>query len=243
MKIIKAFNDDRLLSGITQVDNTEFPWPGYSFSISPATTPEHVEMSYLALARELDVDRERIVTVHQVHGTEILVADSRTQAQADALITTTPGLIVGVKLADCCGVLMYDASVGVVAAIHSGWRGTAGNIVGKTIEILTSRFKTKTSDIRVWLSPCASGSHYEVGEDVFQVLAKHCTPLGSKWLFDNHQAIRDQCFSAGIGEQNIDVRSECTITDEQWHSYRRDGERSGRMLAFIGLRFTPEKSQ
>lgn len=243
MKIIKAFNDDRLLSGITQVDHTDLPWPGYSFSISPATTPEQVERSYLALARELDVDRERIVTVHQVHGTDVVVADARTQAQADALITTTPGLIVGVKLADCCGVLMYDASVGVVAAVHSGWRGTAGNITGKTIDILTTRFKTKTSDLQIWLSPCASGAHYEVGVDVYQVLSNYCKPLGAKWLFDNHHAIRDQCLAAGVEEQNITVRNDCTITDTHWHSYRRDGERSGRMLAFIGLRSAPEKSQ
>lgn len=243
MNIIKAFNDDRLLSGITGVDDTELSWPGYSFSISPATTSDSVERSYQALAQELDIDRDQIVTVHQVHGTEVLVADSRTQAQADALITSTPGLVVGVKLADCCGVLMYDASVGVVAAVHSGWRGTAGNIVGATIAELTKRFKTKSSDLQVWLSPCASGEHYEVGEDVHTVLSKYCAPHGSKWLFDNRQAIREQCRMAGIEERNILVRSECTITDPQWHSYRRDGERSGRMFAFIGLRSAPEKSQ
>ncbi len=243
MKYIKAYNDERLVSGITQVDISTLEWPGYSFSISPASSPDLVEHSYQALARELGVDRNDILTVNQVHGTNVVIVDGRTQQKADALITSSPGAIIGVKLADCCGVLMYDAENAVVAAVHSGWRGTAGNIVGTTINTLIASFRTKTSDLQVWLSPCASGTHYEVGEDVYQVLTSYCTPQGSRWLFDNHRAIGDQCVAAGVNPENIVIHSACTITDSRWHSYRRDGERSGRMLAFIGLRSAPEKSK
>jgi copper oxidase (laccase) domain-containing protein len=77
---------------------------------------------------------------------------------------------------------------------------------------------------------------YEVGEDVHNVLSAHCKPLpNGKWTFDNHEAIYQQMLACGIAESNISSDSGCTMSDSAYHSFRRDKERSGRMLAFIGF--------
>ncbi len=244
--IIPALPATELISGMTLVDDRELVWPGASFSISESAGAGHVERSYELLAASLNVPRRKIVTVHQVHGREVVCVDDAESTdsvrtlQADALITSHRGLVLGVKLADCCGVLVHDPVRHVVAAIHSGWRGTACGIAAHVVEQLSQRFESDPAELIAWLSPCASGSVYEVGRDVHDVLGGYCQPLDEgKWLFDNHRAIVDQLLSAGLVPHNITVDDACTITDLRYHSYRRDKGLSGRMLAFVGMREKP----
>jgi YfiH family protein len=246
INIQPAFSGSDLISGMTLVDTHDLPWPGTSFSISESADTTHVERSYEVLSVDIGVSRERIATVHQVHGdrcvevTDVKSCTSVRSEQADALVTAVPGIVLGVKLADCCGVLLHDPVRHVVAAIHSGWRGTTANITARTVALLAGRYGSVASELQAWLSPCASGRVYEVGTDVYEVLSSYCQPLSiGTWLFDNHRAIVHQLDSAGLHERNIRVDPSCTISDVRYHSYRRDKGRSGRMLAFIGMREKP----
>lgn len=244
--IIPALPATELISGMSLVDDRELDWPGASFSISESAGAGHVERSYELLAASLNVPRRHIVTVNQVHGREVVCVDDAESTdsvrtlQADALITSHRGIVLGVKLADCCGVLVHDPVRHAIAAIHSGWRGTASNIAGAAVGELQRRFGCRAADMQAWLSPCASGRVYEVGRDVYEVLPGYCTPLSDgKWLFDNHRSIIDQLVRAGLSRDTIAVDDACTITDTRYHSFRRDRGRSGRMLAFIGMREKP----
>lgn len=246
LETIPALSHPDLISGMTLVDTRALSWPGVSFSISEAADAGHVHRSYDLLAEVLGITRDRIATVHQVHGSGIVEIEDRLSiddlraTQADALVTSWTGVILGVKLADCCGVLLHDPVRHVVAAVHSGWRGTAACIVRHTIEHMVRRHETSPADVQAWLSPCASGRVYEVGPDVQALLPDYCLPLTEKrWLFDNHRAIADQLKASGLLTHNISVDRACTITDLRYHSYRRDKGRSGRMLAFIGMREKP----
>ena len=246
ISLVPALSNDDLISGMTLVDTHALPWPGASFSISESADASHVERSYAALADCLGVSREHISTVHQVHGdrcVEVVSLDDCTSIrseQADALMTSLRGIVLGVKLADCCAVLLYCPVRHVIAAVHSGWRGTAANISGTTVRALEQRFGCRAEDVHAWLSPCASGVKYEVGGDVHDALPDYCTPLAEgKWLFDNHRAIVDQLLRAGLRQDTISVDDACTISDARYHSFRRDKGRSGRMLAFIGMREKP----
>ncbi|MBU3679755.1 MAG: peptidoglycan editing factor PgeF [Candidatus Kapabacteria bacterium] len=246
MKFIPALTDPELISGMTLIDVRDLPWPGASFSISESADASHVERSYQTLAGDLGVVREHIATVHQVHGNRCVEIESVDECrlvrneQADALITSQRGVVLGVKLADCCGVLLHDPVRQVIAAIHSGWRGTAAGITVRTLEQFITRFGSDPAEVHAWLSPCASGRVYEVGEEVHSALPGYCRPLSeSKWLFDNHRAIVDQLLRAGLRRDTITVDDACTITDVRYHSFRRDRGRSGRMLAFIGMREKP----
>lgn len=242
MLIQPALPTGNVISGVTMVDTSVMPWPGYTFGHTTATSPELVAQSYDALAEALGVRRSSIVTATQVHGATIAVVEDaapNAATYADALITNRSGWLLGVKLADCCGVLMYDPAHNAIAAVHSGWRGTAQHIVAATIDALQHHYGTRPSDLQVWLSPCASGSTYVVRNDVHAALPAYCSPINgstTQWLFDNHAALRAQLSDAGVPLQSIITHASCTITDQRWHSHRRDGEQAGRMLAFIGLR-------
>lgn len=176
--------------------------------------------------------------VDQVHQSRIVGDDTwQSGVQADGITTMRRGMPIAVRLADCCGILMVDPTRGVVAAIHSGWRGTAQNIAGAAVAHMTSVYGVTPQHVHVWLSPCASGVNYQVGPDVQRVLPDFCVPHPddpSRWLFDNVQAITHQLSAEGV--TNIVASGLCTIADRRFHSHRRDKERSGRGLAFIALR-------
>lgn len=225
-----------VIAGVTRVDTSVLQWPGTSFGITPSADAAHVERSFELLSETLGVDRKMIVTARQVHGRTVVDVSARGSYAADALVTSAKGLIIGVKLADCCGVLLHDADNHVVASVHSGWRGTAQNIVAAAIQQMKGAYSTNPSRLRAHMSACASGSVYEVGADVQQVLSTFCNPCGQgKWTFDNHKAIEQQLLATGLVEANISADTGCTISDVAYHSFRRDKERSGRMLAFIGF--------
>jgi YfiH family protein len=234
MNITRAFADPDILSGITEVDLSRHPWPGYTFAPGSSAAADLVDSSYDALAEALRINRSAILTVRQVHGATV-VTEKGAGTDADAIITNGRGVLLGVKLADCAGVLLHDPVRHVIAAIHSGWRGTAANITSASVTALRERYGTDPADLRAWISPCASGRVYEVGEDVADVLAAHCRPHGSRWTFDNRAAITEQLRDAGLDHRHIAGHDACTITDPHWHSHRRDRERAGRMLAFIGM--------
>lgn len=229
-----AFYDQRIVSGITTSDT----------SLSEA---------YLLICATLNVSCQSIITLHQVHGDVVHRIDSSwlllntqssdsdfpvLQNEGDALITNLPGIVIGVKVADCAGILLWDAAHNAIGAAHSGWRGTAQNVLGKTIRAMQKAYGTDSQHLFVWVSPHATVANYEVGIDVYEVLAPYCMPhkqTPNKWFFDNAMALREQALAAGVPMGNIKVDPACTMTDTRFHSYRRDGEAAGRGLAVIEL--------
>ncbi len=190
-----------------------------------------------ALALQLGFPSDALVIPNQVHGTTIAVVHTNTPCEpADVLITSTRGLLLGVTIADCCGILIWSEDQSVIAAVHSGWRGTAGKIAHHCVLTLQERFGLDPSTLHAWLSPCASGQRYIVRADVAQFFPRTITPYGDGiFLFDNAAETKLQLLEAGLDERNISTSGLCTIGDERFHSYRRDGDRSGRMVAFIGI--------
>ena len=226
-------------AGVTMVDTSALPWPGATFSEGASATPEHVHRSYGLLAETLQTEPGNIVGVRQVHGRAVAVAPSEPTNEADALITDRRGLVIGVKVADCLGVLIYDPVHHVIGAVHSGWRGTAQQVVAAAIRQMGDRWGSKPQDLFVGLSPSASGRNYEVGTDVHDVLTAWCRPVEGcpdRWLYDNQQAVVDQLTGVGVNPERIHRSDICTMEDARFHSHRRDRERAGRCFAFISLR-------
>ncbi len=102
---------------------------------------------------------------HQVHGDEIFYVDYNNLNQkinADACITDKKAIAVGIRTADCLPVLMYDEVKSIVAAIHSGWKGTVKRIVSKTIFFMIKSFKSNPLNIKVFIGPSICGRCYYV---------------------------------------------------------------------------------
>lgn len=233
-----AFNDPRLRSGVTQTNRDLFPAPGLTFSATNGVSATLVTESRSALALAIGVSPQQLQFMRQVHGCTVVRIDDPTLVpEADAVITNVAGIVLCATIADCCAVLLYDEHRQAVAAVHSGWRGTHADVVGSTIRAMAEAFGTEPRHLSAFLSPCASGERYEVGDDVAALFPEHVRRLDNgKHLFDNQSAIRAQLERAGVAASQILWDPSCTIADPRYHSHRRDGGEAGRGVGFIGIR-------
>jgi YfiH family protein len=174
----------------------------------------------------------------QVHGAVVLVVDDVTPTfEADAVVSTRPGIAVGIVTADCAPVLLRDRGGRSVAAVHAGWRGAAAGVLENALAALKSRAGVDTHDVEAVIGPAAGGCCYEVGADVHGALAARApeafTPHRDRHLFDLRVGLETLARAAGVAE--VRRIGPCTICDRAYASYRRDGEAAGRQLSFIAL--------
>jgi YfiH family protein len=189
----------------------------------------------------------------QVHGAEVRVVrdgeDTRSEREhCDAQVTRTPGVLLGVKTADCVPLLLADARTGACAGVHAGWRGTLAEIVRRTLARMREEFGTEPSDIRAAVGPAARACCYEVGAEVIEAFREKFpyarelfTPTREGHALVNLQrANREQLVEAGVSGERIHTLPLCTICrPELFFSYRLEKPlygRTGRLLSVIGLR-------
>jgi polyphenol oxidase len=200
-------------------------------------------------ANALEIDASRLYLVTQVHGREVAVVrgtEERAEVllcEADVVLTRAPGVACGVKVADCVPVLVADVESGAVAAIHSGWQGTAAGVVGAAIVALRGELG-KDGRLMAAIGPHIEVCCFEVGDDVAGKL-QGCAPKeavvdrdrGPRPHVDLRKIVRAQLILAGVSNQAIEDVRGCTKCDgERFFSYRRDRERSGRLLSAIAAR-------
>lgn len=211
----------------------------------------NVEGNRSLLARAFGITQESLVTVKQVHGSDILVIDEPNEEfshflslESDAIITNQPGVMIGVGVADCVPVLLCDPVRKVIAAVHAGWQGTAQKLVAKTVAGMKSEFDCKPKDIRAAIGPSIGKCCYEVDTPVQQAFVQaglgwdSCsTPAADgKWQLDLAAANRELLLQSGIPEAAIQTSEMCVCCHrELFFSYRRDDGETGRQLGFIML--------
>jgi len=198
-----------------------------------------------AIAHALGV--HHVVQVKQVHGNRVLDASDASEvaadAEGDALVSRASAnpLGVGVRVADCVPILVADADRGDVIAIHAGWRGVVAGVVREAFARLSGRL------VLVAIGPCIGPCCFEVDGHVGEVIARAApgAPVVARWVGDKawidlRTAVRNQLSALALGEMRIDDVEGCTKHQpDRFHSFRRDGERSGRMLAAIRARHSP----
>ena len=191
------------------------------------------------------------VYLNQVHGTRVVrLRRPDTQAdaamhEADASLSTEPGVVCAVQVADCLPVLF--AAPGAVAAAHAGWRGLSGGVLEATLAALVDVAGCKPDQVEAWLGPCIGPRSFEVGADVLAAFG--CAPGGEaapqavsacfvptkpgKWVADLDGLARLRLAACGVG--SITGARACTVeTPSRFFSFRRDGV-TGRMVAAVWL--------
>ncbi len=139
---------------------------GLNLGFNTNEAPEIVKTNRRILIKEFNLASNWIAFANQVHSNRVkVVANGGTYADTDALITQVPGLALAIQVADCAAVLVADEKAGIVAAIHAGWRGAAGDIVPRSIQKMID-LGSIPSHCRVFVSPCISQSEFEVGKEV-----------------------------------------------------------------------------
>jgi purine-nucleoside/S-methyl-5'-thioadenosine phosphorylase / adenosine deaminase len=185
-----------------------------------------------------------VVQVRQVHGGRSVEADAPPGTEADAVVARKvrapprQSIAVGVRVADCVPLLLADPKAGNVAAVHVGWRGLVAQVVPAAVEALAAAAPLAA------IGPCIGPCCFEVGRDVAALIARACAggerlvrDAGDKTFVDLRAAVRAQLRAIGVADANIEDVPGCTRHDApRFHSYRRDGASSGRMLAAIATR-------
>jgi YfiH family protein len=177
----------------------------------------------------------------QVHGPVVVRADDITRpVEADASITTTPGVVVVVLVADCLPVLLADADGRCVGAAHAGWRGLAAGVIQATASAMRRELGDPQAELVAYLGPAIGPSRFEVGSDVLEVMAAALPdaaaafrPLEGKFLADLFALARQALAASGVA--NVHGGGDCTYGDPQrFYSFRRD-RTTGRHAALVWL--------
>jgi polyphenol oxidase len=226
---------------------------GFSTKISPnAKPPYYFNLSYSVgdekeivasnrklFFRELGLNEKMVSFQKQVHEDKInTVNSSGSCGESDALITTTKNLGLAISSADCPAIFIYDQTQKVIAAVHSGWRGTEKNILRKTIQKLKSDFNSVPSNLICYIGPSISQWNYEVGEEVAAKFdSEFVVKNKNKFYLDVAGANYKMLFEEGVKRTNMQVSCLCSFEYENiLHSYRRDGQKSGRALGVIAMK-------
>jgi purine-nucleoside/S-methyl-5'-thioadenosine phosphorylase / adenosine deaminase len=202
-----------------------------------------------AVAAEFGVSADRVVTVNQVHGERIVIADSGNfskmgSVEADAMVTTSPGIAIGIETADCVPILLVDPAAPAVSAVHAGWRSTVKKIVQKTVRMMQDEFGSDPAGMIAAIGPAIGPECYEVDEPVmgpvrkaFPFWSEVATPRGNgKWGLDLAKVNRLELMQSGLLERNIHSLGMCTsCRRDLFYSFRAEG-RTGRMLSAIMIR-------
>jgi YfiH family protein len=195
------------------------------------------------IAGRYGFSKDSIYLPIQKHTDMVKVLDSHSvPAIADAVITDKKGILIGVQVADCVPILLYDKKRGVIGAVHAGWRGSAQVILKRTIRQMRESFNSSPNNISIAIGPSIRRCCYEVGDDV-EASVRKVTGEGDYYTYKNNKRFIDlscsnkvQALSMGIPEDNIWQSDECTFcAPEKFHSYRYAKKGAGRQGGFIGM--------
>ena len=213
------------------------PYASFNLGYHVGDSPQAVAENRERLSRVLGL--EDIVWMEQLHTNTVSIIDepqTEPVAATDAIITTRRCLGLAVLVADCTPVLLVDIEAGVIAAAHAGRLGARNGIITKTVQGMVE-LGARPAAIQVLMGPAASGTNYEVPEDMANDFENHLP--GSKmrtakgtWGIDIRRGLVRQLLGLGITAIQSDPR--CTIDNEDFFSYRREGT-TGRQAGIIWL--------
>jgi YfiH family protein len=223
------------------------PWSSLNFVASTGDKLERIFENLDRAGRVLGVPREAIYFASQVHGTAVVELDGSEDRgevilrEADATLSSAPGVACGVRSADCGTVLLAHPRTGAVAAVHAGWRGAVARVVSVVVRALAER-GVAASELVAATGPMIEACCFEVGDEVAAEIAA-ASPAGER-LIDRrgpkpHVDLRAMLGAEleALGVRRVDHVRGCTVCEaDRYFSFRREGQVSGRMLSAIVAR-------
>ena len=208
---------------------------------------EVVAVNRARVAEAMQVPPDHLITLHQVHSRDVIHVEAplTKRPKADAMVTKTPGLALGILTADCQPVLFADAGAGVIGAAHAGWRGTLDGVLEATLEAMETLGAARANICAV-IGPSISQAAYEVGQEFIETFLDH-DPENARFFaggkeghyqFDLPRLGLHRLRRAGVGQ--AEYTGHCTYGDAaRFYSYRRATHTHeadyGRLIAVIRL--------
>jgi YfiH family protein len=217
------------------------PFAALNLGINTADDPANVDENRLRFVSAIGATAFGFASALQVHGTAVLhVTEAGRYEGYDALMTNRANLLIGVTVADCVPILIYDSGQRAVAAVHAGWRGTVGRIVEETLTRMQQEFGTQPGNCYIYIGTCIDQDAFEIGPEVaaqFDASLKQIDPQTGRTCADLKQANKNLCLAMGIPASQIEVSPFSTVlNNDDYFSYRAERGQTGRMLAVIGLK-------
>jgi len=217
------------------------PFDSLNVGMNVGDDPNHVNQNRAAIARCLGMDE--MVFLDQVHGADIICLKQGAPEKAflsvpqkgDALITDMPGKLIAIQAADCQPVLLYEPIRNVIAVVHSGWRGSIQNVIGRTIQRMKMDFGCAPEKIVAGIGPslgpcCGEFIHYRQ-----EIPEKYWSYNTGNNHFDFWAISRDQLTQAGVLPGNIHNSGLCTRCRTEYFFSFRARSVTGRFAGAIGL--------
>ena len=187
----------------------------------------------------------------QVHGNRVVIlrdpVPALWQEEADAVLTSSPSLPIGIRTADCLPILMADPGGRGVGAVHAGWKGMALGMLPKAIQQFCEEFGTAPEEMILAVGPGIGSCCLEVDEPVRAYFIEQkregdwetCVRPGrpGHWWLDLKMMVQNQALREGVKRENIDILPYCTCCEKSYfYSYRREGLAAGRQVNYIVLK-------
>jgi YfiH family protein len=224
-------------------------YAGLNGGIGSNDDPANVAENRRRMAEQMGVTSEHFLTLFQVHSPDVVVTSAPwttpSRPRADALVTRTEGLAIGVTAADCGPILFVDPRARVIGAAHAGWKGALTGIIESTVDAM-ERLGAERAGIVAAIGPLIRQHSYEVGNEFIERFveadaenALFFIPAAREGhaMFDLAGFIRMRLENAGV--LMIDDIGVDTYSDERFYSYRRSVHRKepdyGRHVHAIAL--------
>lgn len=182
-------------------------------------------------------DLKNVSYLNQVHSNKVLNADEKIlkgDIEGDSIVCSKANIAVGVFTADCVPVILYDKSKNVIAAVHSGWRGTFDNIVENTVDVMKDKYGC--SDIKAIIGPHIRECCYQVSNELITKFSEkyNKTYKNGERNLNIEKYIKSQLVKY-VEEEEITTLNLCTFCSEspEFYSFRKKGKDAGRMFSFI----------
>ena len=184
------------------------------------------------------IQKNTLIMPMQVHSDKVLnVSEQSDNVECDAIIYNARSDLAGaINVADCVPICIYDCNNDYIALIHSGWKGTLKKIVIKTVRKMLTLGATKDS-LSIFIGPSIRGCCYKVEDFFASKFDISCTAKRGEFFYvDLTSQILKDLEPESIPGSNIFIDNSCTFEDSSLHSFRRDGDKSGRMSLVAYMR-------
>lgn len=221
-------------------------------SISPEETEKLKTRQLRTFSSLASIEKAmRIPTIfflHQIHSNVGVRATEENKLESfalegDFIITDVPALGIGVLTADCLPIVFYDTKNHVVGIAHAGWRGSVAGVGVQAVKAMQDTFGTHLEDLQIFLGPSAKVCCYQVNEQVIEQLdnfpfANQVVVRHEGSVFFNLPKFNQlQLEAMHIKKDAFHVQyNVCTICQDQYYSYRRQGVKAGRQATVVALK-------
>ena len=194
------------------------------------------------------VGAKKLITLNQIHSAKCIIVDenSKSDQEADALVTRSEGVALGILTADCVPVLLFDPIKKIIGAAHAGWKGAKSGVIESTIEKMIS-LGSRREDISAVIGPCVHVESYEVGEDFLSNFpSEYFSKIegknhGDKNHFDVVKFCSDKLKKLGVPKISV-INTDTFKNHEKYFSFRYARKNSdgvcGRNISVICLKST-----